>query len=135
MDLDPAQLGDLYPALSLLGRTSTVTCVHVQKPEHFPGSNSPAFRRAYESAVNESFAVTREAIARVTNTRTELIRLTGDPAEEMLRHTDLAKTELLVLGLRRHFGLRRLIGGGVALTNLRHAKCSVLFVPEAAAAR
>lgn len=134
MDLDPSQLGDLSPVLSLLGRTSTIACVHVQRPENFPGSDSPAFRRAYESAVTESFAVTRDALSRLNGARAELIRLTGDPAGELLRYADLAKTELIVLGLRRHFGLRRLLGGGVALKVLREARCSVLIVPETAVA-
>jgi nucleotide-binding universal stress UspA family protein len=130
MDLDPSQLGDLTPVLALFGRASSVTCVHVQKPEEFPGSDSPTFARAYDRAVNESFNVTRSAVKNANGMRAELVRLNGDPSAELLRYAELAKAELLVLGLRRHFGLRRLLGGGVALNVLRKARCSVLIVPE-----
>jgi nucleotide-binding universal stress UspA family protein len=130
MDLDPSQLGDLAPVLSILGVNSTVTCVHVQKPEEFPGSTSPAFTRAYESAVAESYEVTQKQLAKIPGVRTDLVRLRGDPATELLRYADRAQVELLVLGLRRHFGLRRLLGGGVALRILREASSAVLIVPE-----
>jgi len=86
--------------------------------------------RAYESAVKESFEVIRDAVSRINGARPDLIRLSGDPAAELLRYVELAKIELLVLGLCRHFGFRRLLGGGVALKILREAGCSVLIVPE-----
>jgi nucleotide-binding universal stress UspA family protein len=130
MDLDPSQLGDLPPLLSILGSGATVTCVHVQASEEFPGSDSPAFARAYESAVAESFDVTQKSISKVPGLRADLVRLRGDPGTELLRYAERAKVELLILGLRRHYGLRRLLGGGVALKVLREATCSVLIVPE-----
>jgi nucleotide-binding universal stress UspA family protein len=132
MDLDPSQLGDLRSVLSMFGPAASVTCVHVQRREDFPGSDSPAFARAYESAVTEAFDVVKEEISGVPGMRADLIRLHGDPATELLRYCDFAKAELLVLGLRRHYGLRRLLGGGVALNVLRGATCSVLIVPESA---
>lgn len=134
MDLDPSQLGDLPPVLSLFGPAASIACVHVQRREDFPGSDSPAFTRAYESAVTESFGVTQASISKVPGMRADLIRLSGDPATELLRYADQAKVELLVLGLRRHYGLRRLLGGGVALKVLRGATCSVLIVPESVGA-
>lgn len=134
MDLDPSQLGDLPPVLSLFGPAASIACVHVQRREDFPGSDSPAFARAYENAVTESFGVTQGAISKVPGMRADLIRLNGDPATELLRYAEQAKAELLVLGLRRHYGLRRLLGGGVALKVLRGATCSVLIVPESAVA-
>ena len=130
MDLDPSQLGDLRSVLSMFGPTTRVTCVHVQHREEFPGSDSPAFARAYESAVSEAFDVIRDEISSIPGIRPELIRLRGDPATELLRYCEFAKVELLVLGLRRHYGLRRLLGGSVALNILRGANCSVLVVPE-----
>ena len=130
MDLDPLQLGDLPPVLSMFGPAASVTCVHVQRREDFPSSDSPAFARAYENAVTESFAVTQDAISKVPGMRADLVRLSGDPATELLRYAESAKVELLVLGLRRHYGLRRLLGGGVALKVLRGSNCSVLIVPE-----
>jgi len=132
LDLDPSQLGDLPRVLSLFGPAASVACVHVQVPEHFPGSESPAFARAYENAVAESFEVTREAISKVSGMRADLIRLSGDPASELIRYAGRAKVELLVLGLRRHYGLRRLIGGSVGLKVLQGVSCSVLIVPESA---
>jgi nucleotide-binding universal stress UspA family protein len=130
MDLDPSQLGDLPPVLSMFGPAASVTCVHVQRREDLPGSDSPPFARAYENAVTESFAVTEAAISKVPGMRADLVRLSGDPATELLRYAEDAKVELLVLGLRRHYGMRRLLGGGVALKVLRGASCSVLIVPE-----
>ena len=132
MDLDPSQLGDLPSVLSLFGPAASVVCVHVQRREDFPGSDSAAFSRAYENAVTESFGVTRRALSKLSGMRADLIRLNGDPATELLRYAEQAKIELLVLGLRRHYGLRRLLGGGVALKVLRGATCSVLIVPETA---
>lgn len=132
MDLDPSQLGDLPPVLSLFGPAASVACVHVKVREHFPGSESAAFARAYENAVAESFGVTQAAIATVPGMRAELIRLSGDPVTELIRYAERAKVELLVLGLRRHYGLRRLIGGSVGLKVLRGVSCSVLIVPESA---
>jgi nucleotide-binding universal stress UspA family protein len=134
MDLDPSQLGDLPPLLSILGSGATITCVHVQRDEEFPGSDLPAFSRAYEKAVAESFDVTQKSIAKVPGLRADLVRLRGDPATELLRYAERAKVELLVLGLRRHYGLRRLLGGGVALKVLRESTCSVLIVPETSGA-
>jgi len=132
MDLDPSQLGDFGPVLSMFGPTASVTCVHVQRREDFPGSDSPTFARAYESAVTESFAVIQKALSKASGMRPDLIRLRGDAAAELLRYVEHAKIDLLVLGLRRHYGLRRLMGGGVALNVLRGASCSVLIVPETA---
>jgi nucleotide-binding universal stress UspA family protein len=132
MDLDPSQLGDLPPVLSLFGPAASIACVHVQRREDFPGSDSPAFARAYENAVAESFGVTQGAISKVRGMRADLIRLRGDPATELLRYAEQAKVELLVLGLRRHYGLGKLLGGGIALKVLRGATCSVLIVPESA---
>jgi nucleotide-binding universal stress UspA family protein len=134
MDLDPSQLGDLPPVLSLFGPAARVACVHVQRRENFPGSDSSAFARAYESAVTESFGVTQAAISKVPGMRADLIRLSGDPATELLRYVEHAKVELLVLGLRRHYGLGRLLGGSVALKVLRDATCSILIVPESVGA-
>jgi nucleotide-binding universal stress UspA family protein len=130
IDLDPSQLGDLPAVLSMFGPAPSVTCVHVQRHEEFPGSDAPPFARAYENAVTESFAVVQAAIAKAPSMRADLIRLRGDPATELLQYAEKAKVELLVLGLRRHYGLRRLLGGGVALKVLRGATCSVLIVPE-----
>jgi hypothetical protein len=45
MDLDPSQLGDLPPVLSMFGPAASVTCVHVHRREDFPGSGSPARSR------------------------------------------------------------------------------------------
>jgi nucleotide-binding universal stress UspA family protein len=134
MDLDPSQLGDLPPVLSLFGPAASIACVHVQQREDFPGSDSRAFARAYENAVTESFGVTQGVLSKVPGMRADLIRLSGDPATELLRYAEQAKVELVVLGLRRHYGLRRLLGGGVALKVLRGATCSVLIVPESAGA-
>jgi len=135
IDLDPSQLGDLPPVLSLFGPAPSVTCLHVQKHEEFPGSDSPIFVRAYESAVAESFAVSRSAIAKVPGMRADLIRLSGDPATELLRYAEYARIELLVLGLRRHYGQRRQLGGSVALRILHDADFSVLIVPETVSLR
>jgi len=130
MDLDPLHLSELSRVLRLFGPAASVTCVHVQAREDFPGSRSAAFARAYETAVAQSFKATENAISKVPGLRADLVRLNGDPAAELLRYAEYAKTELLVLGLRRHHGLRRLLGGGVALKVLRGASCSVLIVPE-----
>lgn len=133
MDLDPLHLSELSRVLRLFGPAASVTCVHVQPREEFPGSQSAAFARAYEAAVAQSFEATESAISKVPGLRADLVRLNGDPAAELLRYAEYAKTELLVLGLRRHHGLRRLLGGGVTLKVLRSASCSVLIVPERAA--
>lgn len=130
MDLDPLHLSELSKVLQLFGPAASVTCVHVKPREDFPGSQSAAFARAYETAVTQSFKATESAISEVPGLRADLIRLNGDPAAELLRYAEYAKAELLVLGLRRHYGLRRLLGGGVALKVLREANCSVLIVPE-----
>lgn len=132
IDLDPSQLGDLTSALSMFGPAPSVTCVHVQKTEEFPGSDSPTFARAYETAVAESFAITQAAIAKVPGMRADLVRLRGNPATELLRYAEYAKIELLVLGLRRHYGQRRQLGGNVALKVLHDASFSVLIIPEVA---
>jgi nucleotide-binding universal stress UspA family protein len=133
MDLDPLHLAELSLVLKMFGPAASVVCVHVQPREEFPGADSPAFTRAYETAVNQSFEATANAISKVQGMRADLIRLNGDPAAELLRYAEYAKTELLVLGLRRHYGLRRFLGGGVALKVLRGATSSVLIVPERAA--
>ena len=67
--------------------------------------------------------------------RADLIRLSGDPATELLRYAEYARIELLVLGLRRHYGQRRQLGGSVALRILHDADFSVLIVPETVSLR
>jgi nucleotide-binding universal stress UspA family protein len=130
MDLDPSQLGDLIPVLSLFGRASSVTCVHVQKPENFPGSETPIFARAYNRSVSEAFDEVGDAAKKANGILATLVRLKGDPAEEIVRFASAAYAELIVLGLRRHFGSHRLEGGRVARAVLSRAPCSVLVVPE-----
>ncbi len=130
MDLDPLHLDELTRVLKMFEPTASVTCVHVKPHEEFPGSESPAFARAYETAVAQSFEETAKAISKVPGLRADLVRLNGQPAAELLRYAEHAKAELVVLGLRRHYGLRRLLGGDVALKVLRSANCSVLVVPE-----
>jgi len=130
IDLDPSQLGDLQPVLSLFGPAPSIVCLHVQRHEKFPGSDSQIFVRAYESAIAESFAVAQSAIAKVPGMRADLIRLSGDPAAELLRYAEYARLELLVLGLGRHYGQRGQSGGSVAQRVLRDAGSSVLIVPE-----
>jgi nucleotide-binding universal stress UspA family protein len=130
MDLDPSQLGDFVPVLSLFGRASSVTCLHVQVPENFPGSETPVFTRAYDRAVNEAFAAIGEAAKAANGIAAELVRVKGDPAEEIIRFANSSRAELVVLGLRRHFGSHTLEGGRVAREILRRSPCSVLIVPE-----
>ena len=130
MDLDPMHLDELTRVLKMFEPAASVTCVHVKPHEEFPGSESPAFARAYEAAVAQSFEETAKAISKVPGLRADLVRLNGQPAAELLRYAEYARAELIVLGLRRHYGLRRLLGGDVALKVLRSANCSVLVVPE-----
>ena len=130
MDLDPLHLDELTSVLKMFDPAASVMCVHVKPEEEFPGSESPSFARAYETAVAQSFEETAKAIAKAPGLRADLVRLNGRPASELLRYAELAKAELIILGLRRHYGLRRLLGGDVALKVLRSANCSVLVVPE-----
>jgi nucleotide-binding universal stress UspA family protein len=130
MDLDPSQLGDFAPVLSLFGRASSMTCLHVQVPENFPGSETPVFARAYDRAVSEAFADIGDAAKSASGIPAELVRVKGDPAEEIIRFAKSSRAELLVLGLRRHFGSHTLEGGRVARAVLRGSPCSVLIVPE-----
>jgi nucleotide-binding universal stress UspA family protein len=130
MDLDPSQLGDIVPVLSLFGRASSMTCLHVQKPEDFPGSETPVFARAYSQAVREAFEEISGSAKKANGVQAELVRLKGDPAEEIIRFASSSDAELVVLGLRRHFGAHTLEGGHVAREVLRQAHCSVLIVPE-----
>lgn len=130
MDLDPSQLGDFVPVLSLFGRASSMTCLHVQKPENFPGSDSPVFARAYDRAVSEAFVVVSEAATNANGLPAKLATVKGDPAEEIIRFAKTSRAELVVLGLRRHFGAHTLEGGRVARDVLRRAPCCVLIVPE-----
>lgn len=130
MDLDPLHLDELSRILLMFGPAASVTCVHVKPHEDFPGSESAVFARAYETAVVQSFEATASAISKVPGLRADLVRLNGDPTAELLRYAEHARAELIVLGLRRHYGLRRLLGGDVAMKVLRRASCSVLIVPE-----
>jgi nucleotide-binding universal stress UspA family protein len=66
------------------------------------------------AAVAQSFEETAKAIAKVPGLRADLVRLNGQRSAELLRYAEYAKAELIVLGLRRHYGLRRLLGGDVA---------------------
>jgi nucleotide-binding universal stress UspA family protein len=130
MDLDPSQLGNFGSVLSLFGRASAITCLHVQVPENFPGSETPTFTRAYDRAISEAFDEISEAARNASGVDPVLVRSNGDPAEEIIRFATSSDAELIVLGLRRHFGRHQLEGGRVAREILRHAPCSVLVVPE-----
>ena len=55
--------------------------------------------------------------------------LTGLPAEEMVAYVRHHHADLLVVGVRRHSGLGKIIIGSSTEAILRKAPCAVLAVP------
>lgn len=87
-------------------------------------------RQQNDRAMSEAFAEIDEAATNATGIPAELVHLKGDPAEEIIQFAKSSRAELVVLGLRRHFGSHTLEGGRVARDVLRGAPCSVLIVSE-----
>ena len=69
------------------------------------------------------------ASARASGVRVRNFVRVGDPATEILRHAELAPTDLIVMGTQGRGGLGRMLFGSVAKTVSRGASCPVLIVP------
>jgi nucleotide-binding universal stress UspA family protein len=85
-----------------------------------------------DEAEREGRAIASAAAARLEQLgyRTNAVVHAGDPAHEIVGHTKMYRTGLLVLGTRGNTGLKRLLLGSVARNVLLHAPCSVLIVRE-----
>ena len=101
----PAGIGPWFPQLA--GRLSV--------------GNQETLRRRLASLLGSA----RASGVRVRNS----VRV-GDPATEILRHTALASTDLIVMGIQGRGGLGRKVFGSVAKAVSRDAPCPVLLVPE-----
>lgn len=64
------------------------------------------------------------------NCQTEIEMVTGDPAEEIIRLSNIYKVDLIVIGSRGLTGLKRILEGSVSSQVVADANCSVLVVKE-----
>jgi len=61
----------------------------------------------------------------------EIEIVTGDPAEEIIRLSNIYQADLIVIGSRGFMGVKRIIQGSVSSQVVENASCSVLVVkPE-----
>jgi nucleotide-binding universal stress UspA family protein len=60
----------------------------------------------------------------------EFVLAPGVPADAMLAHSQQKSSDLIVVGVRRQSGIRRVLIGSTTEAVLRHAPCPVLVVPE-----
>ena len=71
---------------------------------------------------------------RLTADRVKPVVLQGNPGEELAAYTQQVAADLVVLGIRRHGLLGKLMGVSTTEALLRHGPCPVLVVPSPAAA-
>ena len=60
----------------------------------------------------------------------EVVLGQGVPGDAMLAHSQQKGSDLIVVGVRRQSGIRRVLIGSTTEAILRHAPCPVLVVPE-----
>ena len=129
MDLNPSGLQLAPQALAVIADANSVSCVHVRPSSGFMGISSEEFDSHYERAMKSRFTAL-EAELEAVHMRSDLIVLHGAPAHELTDYASFAKGELIVVGVKRHRGGARAVGGRMAGRVVRQATCSVLIVPN-----
>lgn len=86
--------------------------------------------RELKAFINATVPAKTRARLRVTSAAT-----IGDPAEQILKHASVRRTDLIVLGTHGLTGAKRLLIGSTTLTVLQRTKVPVLAVPDGHARR
>jgi nucleotide-binding universal stress UspA family protein len=117
-------------ALSLLTPDATAELVHVAPVSYVSESEQPRWMRIYQSAVNELFEVTEDALVhgadRVIPTRV----LKGDASEELIGLARRERVDLIALGRHATRGGRPSSLDPVVDAVIDAAPCSVLIAPS-----
>lgn len=100
----------------------TMEMTHILPPAPWPPSYVEDVQAAYQRVLG--------SLDLPAGVSTELVMLAGSSAKEILRFTNEIKADLIVVGQRRQWMVRRWIGGGLATRLLRGSTCSVLVVPR-----
>jgi len=116
----------------VLSPDGTVVLCHV-----FPTADSemelPADLPHPESTTGSYFQIEKQLQYYQDNlsVKTELELVTGNPAEEIIRLSNIYQTDLIIIGSRGLTGMKRIVSGSVSNQVVEEANCSVLVVkPE-----
>jgi nucleotide-binding universal stress UspA family protein len=111
----------------------TVYAVHVVSTEYF-SSMAVGFdwERMHETLRKEGVQAVNyvNGIGELEEVNVELVLLEGRPAEELIRYSEEAEMDVIVMGTLGKTGLDRLLLGSVAENVIRHSKIPVMVVSE-----
>ena len=115
--------------------SSALTVLHaMESPE--PGDAPDPIERPYTELENDRQQRLRERLRSLLphpsagNREVDIVLAEGPPAEALLEQAGRQATDLLVVGVRRQSGIRRVMIGSTTEAALRHSPCPVLAVPE-----
>jgi nucleotide-binding universal stress UspA family protein len=86
-----------------------------------PQSESPKFSYFH---IEKQLQAYQEKLS--VNSELEIV--TGDPAEEIIRLSNIHKADLVIMGSRGLTGMKRIVLGSVSNQVMEEASCSVLIV-------
>ena len=129
MDIKPFGLEAAADAISVVGDTRTVSCVHVKPRAELMGIDWAEFDQEYELAMQERFSVIEKSL-RTAGLRADLVVKHGDVSREIAEFAEFSKAELVVVGINRRPGKMRATRGRLAGRMLRYLKSSLLIVPS-----
>ena len=119
------------------GALSVLHAMEAPEPEDAPDS----FEGSYAELENDRQQRLRERLrARLPHPSAgcrsvDILLAQGPPAEALMAQAARQATDLLVVGVRRQSGIRRVVVGSTTEAALRHSPCPVLVVPEPGPAR
>lgn len=115
--------------------STALTVLHaMESPE--PEDTSDPIERSYAELENDRQQSLRERLRGLLphpspgNREVDIVLAQGPPAEALLEQAVRQATDLLVVGVRRQSGIRRVMVGSTTEAVLRHSPCPVLVVPE-----
>ncbi|MEM8863913.1 MAG: universal stress protein [Planctomycetota bacterium] len=130
-DFSPNSVPALHHASKLAAQTGEdLVVAHVSDVLPTPDNPSPVYHSlpsiiAAETAAKEQLDQIEPTAPGVTIVRR---LLHGDPAEEIIRHANEIRAQMIVLGTHGRTGLLKLLMGSVAEAVVRGADCPVVVV-------
>ena len=120
---------------TLLSEVETVDFVHVRADDiEFPFA-TPASPSALSNDLEAARRLIMSSLECPMRAYREPVVLSGNPAKKVLEFASAVSADLIILGRRHTWVLRRWLGGGMATRLLGNADCSLLIVPRCRQAR
>ena len=131
MGLNRGAMESLPAIIPIVADDPGISCAHVKPRSEFIGIDWADLDSEYELAMKERFREI-EASFQTVGMGADLVVLNGDASHELVEFAEYSKAELLVVGINRRHGKSRALGGRMLARILRHARCSILVIPDTA---